>query len=170
MIDLMPGDVFCTQNPQSLGKAIRFIESTKSEDAAAEYSHAGIILDSTGKTLEAIWHIESQNIFEAYKGDKVLIARWSGMTPANFQQGYNAIKDEIGMCYPYYRLFLSLLGLARLIHFKGTVCSELTQRFLINANAVTLSGKNFWGVTPDNLADEWRISKYFTINFEGDLP
>jgi hypothetical protein len=164
---LQAGDVFCTSNPQSLGKAIRFIESTRSADEKAEYSHAGIIIDANGKTLEAIWHIESQMLWDAYKGEKVLIARWSGMTPEAFQKGYDVVKSEIGMTYPYYRLLLSLFGLARIIHFKGTVCSELAQRFLINAGVITLSGQNYWGVTPDDLADEWKISKYFSIVFEG---
>ena len=41
--------------------------------------------------------------------------------------------------------------------------------FLINAGAEILAGKNYWGVTPDNLVDEWRISKYFDIIFEGEL-
>ena len=170
-IVLQPGDVFATRNPQSLGKLITFVEAMRCESKTAEYSHAGIIQDSSGKTLEAVWHIEEQNIFESYKGSKVIIARWQGMTIDNYRKGWDSVKGEIGMTYPYYRLLLHLVGLARWIHLgSDTVCSELAEKFLINAGyTMGLAKKNWWGLTPDELADEWRISKYIDVIFEGEI-
>jgi len=170
-IQLQQGDVFATKNPQSLGKAITFMEALRNESGSAEYSHAGIIMNEKGCTFEAVWHIEEQNLFEAYKGDKVIIARWTGMNPDNFQKGWDAVKGELGMTYPYSRLFLHLIGLARWIHLgKDTVCSELAEKFLINAGAIMIAGKNWWGLTPQELVDEWRVSKYFNIIYEDVLP
>ena len=166
---ILPGDVFGTRNPQSLGRAIICVEAWKAEALCAEYSHAGIILNSAGATFEAVWHIETQNIFEAYKGQRVIIARWHGMCPDAFAKGWSAVKDEAGMTYPYCRLALHLLGLAKWIHFgKGTVCSELAEKFLINAGyTMGLAGRNWWGLSPQELVDEWRISNYINVIYEG---
>jgi len=167
-IQLKSGDVFATKNPQSLGKIITFFEAMRDESKTAEYSHSGIILDYQGTTFEAVWHIERQNLFKDYKGSKVIIARWTGMTIQSFNLGFSMVKGEEGMTYPYYRLFLHLIGLASFIHLgSNTVCSELADKFLINAGAVMMEGKNWWGRTPQELVDEWNISKYFTIVFEG---
>lgn len=169
MTILQPGDVFASRNPQSLGKAITWIEKLRSHDNAAEYGHTGIIIKPDGTTLEAVGSITTQDLFKAYAGDKVLIARWTGMTPEAYQKGFDAIKCHIGTIYPYYRLLMQALGLGKWIHFKTPVCSELTEKFLISAGAVTIGGKNWWGLNPDDLVDEWRISKYFEIVYEGTL-
>ena len=168
MINLQQGDIFATQNPQSLGKIITLFEAARDESGKAEYSHAGIILDDKGTTFEAVWHIEKQNLLTDYKGSKVIIARWTGMNQLTFDKGWNSVRSEEGMTYPYYRLFLHMLGLARWIHLgSDTVCSELAEKFLINAGAIMIAGKNWWGLTPQELVDEWRISKYFEVIFEG---
>lgn len=167
-IELKRGDVFASSNPQSLGVLIRLMQKIRARDRAAVYSHTGIIQDSFGRTLEAVMTITEQNLFEAYKGDKVLIARWVGMDMEAYQKGYAAIKHQIGRRYPFQRLFWHLLGVSRWVHvFKTPVCSELTEMFLYNAGAVTMSGGNFWGLNPDDLVDEWRVSKHFEIVFEG---
>ena len=166
-IILQPGDVFCTENPQGLGTLIKIAEEFRNESGTAIYTHSGIIIDSKGTTFEALWHIAEQNIFEAYKGQKVLIARWSGMMPDAFQKGFDSVKDELGRTYPYYRLLMYLIGMEKWIHFKTPVCSELTEKFLENAGAMMIAGTNWWGITPDELATEWRISKYFNVIYEG---
>lgn len=166
-MQLQPGDIFASSNPQMLGRLIDFIETIKSRDNDAEYGHTGIIIKEDGTTVEALWSIGTQNLFNDYKGQKVVIARWTGMTPESYQKGFDAIKGHIGSTYPYYRLLLHALGISKIIHFKTPVCSELTQKFLINAGATTISGKTFWGLTPDDLIDEWRISRHFDILHEG---
>ena len=167
MIALQPGDVFATRNPQGLGKAICLAESIKSEDGEATYGHTGIIIDSSGTTFEALWTIKRQNLFEAYAGNQVLIARWTGMTLQAFQKGFDAVKVQEGRTYPFYRLLLHLVGLGKIHIENQEVCSEITEHFLIAAGAITLGGCNWYGLTPDNLADEWRISKYFDVLWEG---
>jgi hypothetical protein len=172
MLILQPGDIFATRALTFLGKSIRFIERLKAESITSEYNHAGIILDSSGKTFEALWHIENQNLFDEYKGCEVIIARWKGMTPEAFKKGYIAVLPEQGMMYPFYRIGLHFLGLAKFIHFGlDTVCSELTEKFLVNAGFCEgFGGKNWWGLSPEELADEWKQSKWFDIIFEGILP
>lgn len=171
MIDLRPGDGFATKNPQSLGKVISFIEALKAPSKRANYTHAGIITSFTGQTLEAVWHIEQQNLFKAYAGEKVIIFRWIGMTPENYLKGWSAVKDEIGMTYPYMRLGLHLFGLAKFVHFgTDTVCSELFEKFILSAGAIMTEGSNWWGCSPQEIVDEVRISKYFDVIFEGVLP
>jgi hypothetical protein len=167
-IIISPGDVFGTSNPQGLGRPICLAESLKSQDGKAEYGHTGILTNIHADTIEALWSIKSQNFFEAYKGQKAIIARWTGMNPGAYQRGYEAIKPQIGRWYPVHRLILHFLGLAKFVHFLNIpVCSELTAMFLIKAGAPTIAGDNCWGITPDNLVDEWRISKHFDIVFEG---
>ena len=166
-IELNRGDVFASSNPQSLGRMINFVQRLKSKDNESTYGHTGIIVDGCGTTIEAVWKIETQNLFEDYKGQKVLIARWKGMDKDNFLKGFGAITEHFGATYPYYRLFMHALGIGKFIHFKTPVCSEFTQKFLVSCGAKTLAGNNWWGINPDDLVDEWRISEHFDIIFEG---
>jgi hypothetical protein len=168
-ISLQSGDVFASRNPQGLGTAILLAEKMKSLDGEAFYTHTGIITDSIGTTFEALWTIKRQNLFDAYKGEQVIIARFIDMTPEAFERGFNAVKAQEGRPYPFYRMFLMLFGLGKL-HIDGQeVCSEGTAKFLIYAGAIMICGKNPYGMTPDNHVDEWRISKYFDVIFEGEL-
>jgi hypothetical protein len=167
---LLPGDVFATKNPNGLGKAICLAQMVKSPDGQAEYGHTGIIQSVKGKTLEAVWTIAEQNLFASYRGNKVLIARYNKLDIDSLNRAFNEILPLKGRTYPFHRLALHALGLARWVHWlKTPVCSELTAMFLINAGASLLEGKNYWGVTPDQLVDEWRISKHFDIIYEGVL-
>jgi hypothetical protein len=168
-IVLKPGDVFASRNPQGLGSMILLTQKMKSLDGEAEYGHTGIIIDEAGTTFEALWTIKRQNLFEAYKGNKILIARWQGMTMNAFWKGFNAVAGQEGRPYPFYRLFLMLIGLGKVRVPDQEVCSEITTHMLVAAGADVLSGDNWCGVTPDNLVDEWRISKYFDVIFEGIL-
>lgn len=170
-IELKPGDVFATRNPNGLGSLIIEAQKRKSQDGQAEYGHTGIIQNSQGKTLEAVWTIAEQNLFEAYKGDRVLIARFAGSENTwSLVKGFDAVNPLKKRVYPFHRLLLHAIGLARWVHWiKTPVCSELTAMFLINAGVPMSCGKNYWGVTPDNLVDEWRISKHFDIVFEGEI-
>jgi hypothetical protein len=168
-IDLRPGDVFASRNPQGLGSMILLAQKMKSADGEAEYGHTGVILTPEGTTFEALWTIRRQSLFEAYKGQQVLVARHEDMSPEAFQGGFQAVLPQEGRPYPLYRLVLHLFGLGK-VHVEGQeVCSEITAHFLVSAGATTLGGKNWFGITPDNLVDEWRISKHFEIVFEGTL-
>jgi len=54
MIDLKPGDIFVSENPSPF---LRFFimkaQKVISFDGHAKYGHAGIIVDSDGKTFES---------------------------------------------------------------------------------------------------------------------
>lgn len=169
-IELKLGDIFATRNPQGLGKAILLMQDVKSQDGKSDYGHTGIITSSSGDTFEALWTIKEQKLFEAYKGSQVLVARWDGMTLEAFNQGFSEVSKMKDRMYPWYRLVWHALGLARWVHFlKTPVCSEITAHFLLHAGATCIYGENYWGITPDNLVDEWRISKHFNTVFEGVL-
>jgi hypothetical protein len=169
-LDLRPGDVFGTNLNGLFGWAIKKGQAVKSNDCHAGYSHNGIILSPQGQTFEALWTIKRQNLFEAYNGTEVIIARWTGMTPENFANGFSAVSCQEGRLYPGFRLILHLLNAAKIhVGNQRMVCSENTAYFLINAGAKMMCGQNPYGVTPDNNVDEWRISRYFDIIFEGKL-
>lgn len=165
---LRPGDVFASANPQALGRVINIVQRMYSDDGHSEYGHAGIILDSSGNTFEALWTIKRSHI-EAYTGKKFLVARWKGMNQYLFAKGFSKVVIQEGQWYPVARLFLHLLHLPK-VHIRNReVCSELACHFLIAAGAVMRSGANWFGVTPDELVDEWRISRHFDIIYEGIL-
>lgn len=173
-IRLLPGDEFVTKNPMALGVAINIVQKATSVDNESTYTHAGIITEADGTTLESLWTVNSQNIWEAYSGEKVLIARNINMTPAVFAAGFAKIKKHIGQWYPVPRLFLHLLHIAKWVHWDHVVCSELVAKFETGcatflADADKTSGflHNWYGVNPDDLTDRWRLGRYYDIVFEG---
>lgn len=168
-IVLKPGDVFASSLPGALGWLIRLGEKAQADDNEASYSHTGIILDSQGTTFEALWTVRRQNLFEAYRNGTVLIARYKGMDLPAFNRGYKTVKTQEGKIYPAWRLFLHALNIGKLHVVNRQVCSELTALFLIAAGAQTLGGRNCYGITPDELVDEWRISKHFDVIYEGKI-
>jgi len=170
---LCPGDEFATKNPMALGMAINFVQKAKSVDNESEYSHTGIITDSYGATIEALWTVKAQNIWDAYRGEKVLIVRNIEMTLPVYVAGAVNIRKHIGQWYPAHRFLFHLLGVAKWIHWDRIVCSELTAKF--EAGCAEYLGpdrgsgfmRNYYGVNPDNLVDRWKISRFFNVVFEG---
>jgi len=157
----------------ALGSLINICQAARAVDNESQYSHTGIITDSRGTTLEALWTVSAQNIWDAYAGNRVLIVRNINMTPPVFAAGFEKIRKHIGQWYPVHRLLLHFLGIAKWIHWKRIVCSELTAKF--EAGCAEYLGpdktagflRNYYGVNPDNLTDRWRESRYYTTVFEG---
>lgn len=172
---LLPGDEFATKNPMALGAAINIVQKAKSVDNESEYTHTGIITAADGTTLEALRSVKSQNLWEAYRGEKVLIVRNINMNPEVFDAGYEKIRKHIGQWYPALRMVLHLLHCAKWVHWNHVVCSELTAKFEAGCAEYleTISQKNtgymrnWYGINPDDLSDRWRISRYYNIVFEG---
>jgi len=164
-LTLKPGYVFASHSNAFLGKAIRLVERIKSRDNEASYNHTGIILAETGRAIEALTTIKETNFYDEYRGQKVLIVNWRYMSETGFKQGYEAIRETTGSWYPWPRFVLFLVGMAKFIHWKTPVCSELTARFLDAAG----DRRNYWGINPDDLVDEWRISKHYDVIYEGVL-
>jgi hypothetical protein len=157
----------------ALGFAINFVQKAKAVDNHSEYSHTGIITGADGATLEALWSVKSQNLWEAYAGNQILIVRNVNMLEPVYAAGIEKIRKHIGQWYPVHRLLLHLIGAAKWIHWDRLVCSELTAKFEVGCSEYLgpdrTSGflRNYYGVNPDNLVDRWLISRYYTIVFEG---
>jgi len=166
-MDLQPGDIFLTRNPMALGKAINWIQRIKSNDNESIYSHAGIITTDSGMTLEALWTIKSQNLFDAYEGSRVMIGRNTRMTKDRYIKGIKTVRPFTGRRYPFHRLFLHLIpGASKYINTgRFLVCSELVDKFLFEAGIE----KQYRGRNPDNIADMIRDWKKWETVFEGDI-
>lgn len=157
----------------ALGKMINIVQQIKAYDNQSEYTHTGIIVDPHGATLEALWTVKTQNLFDAYKGQKVLIVRNIHMTLPVFIAGLAKIRPHIGQWYPIHRLLLYLIGVAKWIHWDGIVCSELAAKFetgcaeYLGDDDASGFMRNHYGVNPNHLAGRWAISRFYQTVFEG---
>ena len=166
-IKLKKGDFFLSRNPMMLGRVINLNQKFWSKDNKSKYSHAGIILDEYGTTLESLWTVKSQNLFEGYKDTEILIARHDQMNVETFKKGYDGIKHHIGQWYPGYRLPLMIFPpLAKYIHFGRVVCSELDYKFGTKAG---LFNHKWYGKTPDDVHDMIKYERDWNIIFEGKV-
>lgn len=165
---LKPGDFFAVRGTGLISKLINFFQRFWSKDNESIYSHAGLILDAAGTTLEALdkGTLASQNLFEAYKGHQILIARYDHLTPALHRVALEALKEEFeGEEYPFYRILLHIFGPLAKLHFLGRgVCSEVVAYYLWKVGA---RHKQWAGTNPDTLADEWVRWRDFTVVFQG---
>ncbi len=168
-IEIIRGDLFATRNPMLLGRGINLFQRIWSHDNKSEYSHTGFLRDSAGTTFESNWHIESQNLFKAYKGKNVLIARNIKMTPEAYKNGWDAVKHLEGKLYPVWRLAFHIIPVfAKYINiFKKPVCSELDAWFLY---AGGLRHSQYMGTNVDTLVDEWKNYSNYRIIYMGVLP
>ena len=164
MVELKPGDFFCTDGTGGLSRVITWFERMRAKDGRAEFCHCGTIIDSVGKTIESLATIRYGHISD-YAGRKVLIGRWRGMTPQGHAEGVKAISDDIGQIYPFWRLPLHALGIAWISSGKFQVCSERVAQHLIVAGFDDI-GK--WeGQNPDDIADMIRRWRDVEIVFDG---
>lgn len=170
-VSLLPGDFFGTSNPSAvLGKMIEVSEKYNSRDNEAVYTHSGVIINSLGDTVESLWTVSGQNIWKAYAGQQVIIARWNHLNPNVWENVYlETILPRMGQSYPWWRLPLHLVPpLAKYIAFKSSklVCSEFVA--LIEYK---MMARHRWytGTNPDTLADEWKRWKGFSVVAEGLL-
>lgn len=160
---LQPGDQFGAKTAGFVPDAIITIEHIYSPDHEADKSHVGVLVDEKGKTFEARWKIGHYNLAD-YKGCEIVIARHIFMNDERFAAGYRAILKYDGKRYPWWRLGLHLFGLADNLHrIDRPVCSEANGKFEVGAGL----RQDCWGLTPDNLCDEWHSSKYYQVIFEG---
>jgi hypothetical protein len=160
---LQAGDCFVVRGDTSLSYLIRVFGNFWSSDGECSFNHAGIILDEEGNTFESLNRIDHYNL-EQYKGKQIMIVRHNKMNFDLFCKGLASIIHLDGVRYPWWRLAVHLVHLARFFNRSGIpVCSELVGMF---ENGAGLR-KVFWGLTPDNLADEWRISKHYNTIYEG---
>lgn len=162
-MQLNKGDIVLSRNPMRLGLAINAVQKFWSVDDASKYSHALIIVNEIGTTLEALWTVKNQNLFEDYKDAELIIGRNSKL---NVEQGLAGISKHKGQWYPFYRLLFMLVPpVGKYLHFGRLVCSELVCKFLNKAGLdIEWHGKN-----PDNIHDMMKNGRDWEIIFEGKL-
>ena len=128
---LRPGDIFLTSNPMALQKAINWVQKVWSKDHKSKYGHAGIITDPSGTTFEALWHVESKNVWDKYGDQRLLIARHACMNTKTFFKGFDRVcTDHNGKFYPFYRLLFHAVPPLAKLSVGNVVCSELAAKFL----------------------------------------
>jgi len=163
---LKPGDIFLTENPMALGRAINAVQRFWSKDHHSVYSHAGIIIDEAGSTYESLWRVRSQNLYEAYKGNNILIARHEHMLPGAFNYAFKYIKqDHDRDFYPFYRLTFHLFPPLAKICTRSVVCSELVAKFLHYLDMFPF----YNGCTPDDLHDHIVWGKGWKKIYKGQV-
>jgi len=161
-----PGDIFVSRNPMFLGRAINTVQKFHSKDKESTYSHSGIIIDERGTTFEALWTNRKQNLFEAYKGKRVLIGRHKDMCPAIAAVGWACVKKYEGKAYAGWRLPLFFIPFAaKFVNTGNGVCSELTMKYLKHCRLAPA----YQGWNPDDIADMIRRWKEYEIIYEGIL-
>jgi hypothetical protein len=139
------------------------VEKWKSLDCEAVYNHAGIVTSEQGDTFESLKKIDHYKLSD-YRGCQILIFRRIEMTDDLFQKGYDSVKKYDGTVYPFWRMPLFLLGIAKWFKLYP-VCSELVMQFECGCGL----RKKWAGYNPDNISDEVHISKFYQIKFEGIL-
>jgi len=165
-IKINPGDIFLTKNPMWLGKAINAMQRVWSKDSRSMYSHAGILINDTGRTYESLWTVKSQPLFKAYAGKEILIARHQDMIPGLFMKSFAHIKKcHDGSFYPFYRLIFHLIPPLAKLSLGNVVCSELVALFLQQAGIMDYHN----GATPDNIHDMVKKHRGWEIVFEGKI-
>ena len=163
-LQLKPGDVFCTHSPTILGQLINFFQKIWEDDNSCSYSHAGFMLDNVN-TFEALWTVHSQNIYEAYKGKYVLIARHEKINDEVFKNAFEQVKHYERNLYPVHRLLLQIIPPLAKLSFGFVVCSELTAKFLYRAYILT-----YWrGMSPSELENILKNWRGWTVIYEGIL-
>ena len=162
-IQLQKGDCFVVKTDGVVSGPIREIETLQDLDGQeAVYNHAGIVVDSNGTTFESLGKIDHYKI-DDYRGEQILVFRRVEMTDELFNKGWDGIKDLDGKIYPAWRMILFMLRIAKWFTRDFPVCSELVFKFEFSSGL----RKAWAGYTPDNIADEVHISKYYNIKYEG---
>lgn len=174
-VQVQTGDTFCSASPWIIGRWIVAVSAWwLSADAHAVYGHSGIITSNDGDTIEALWRVRSRNIYEAFSGQQIVIAR-----PLKDLEGFyvtaidkseavkQIIMDHHKTLYPWWRIPLNLIPpLARKFATKKyVVCSEMTAKF---AWLIGVRHNQYPGTTPDQLSDEFhRWKQQYEIIYEG---
>jgi len=177
---LKPGDIFCVtydpakdeEGPSLLQTVLSFgiqgIETFNDIDGKAQMTHCGMIVSPVGKTFEALWTYRSQNIYQAYGGQPILIGRHRKMSQAKAHMAcYYANERFGGEKYPAWKLPLFAIAPRLIKYLPGKpVCSELVFWSLCRVGLI-----DHWkGVTPSYVADAIRRWREFQVVYEGIMP
>ena len=164
-IKLKPGDIFLTAVPGIIGRGINAIQRIHDKSSHSSYSHAGLVIDPDGTTIESQGRVVNWNIYEKYDGVKVLIARNVAMNAQTFKIGYSAVKHHLGQTYPIYRILYHLFPPIAKLSDERVVCSELVAKFL---HRVELFGY-INGCSPDDIHNHLCWAYGWDIIFNGRI-
>ena len=162
-INLRMLDIFCVSTPDGVGSAIRLAERYGEVDNRAFHTHTGLIVNETGRTIEAL-HRYAYNHLNEYSGQHIIIGRHRRMKRDMALSGIAKLQKYIGKRYPYSRL--PLIGLfprlSKYLYWGKPVCSELS---LLGWHEAGVIG--FWkGVTPAYVADMIRLWRSIEIIYD----
>lgn len=162
--EIKRGDEFAVRGDSWISKAIIFLSKWVSLQNKAEYSHTGIILNTQGQTVEALYNGIKMSSLEAYKGKKIIIVRNTTATDERKEYAIGKVKELVGKHYPYHRIVLHAIGLGKLSPFNEIVCSEVGKWY---QSLAMDDGSRWYGYKPYRLVMDWRISKHYEIVYEG---
>ena len=165
---IQSGDLFLVAGTGDISKGILLFERIWGRDNVSMFSHAGVICTKEGLTLEALPSgFKQGSFFDEYIGKKILLVRPMSVSVDTMNKAFEKFgNDHVGDRYPFGRLILHALGLARFFKSDTDVCSEGV------AELCYLFGirHNRWnGVTPDDLEEEFRNWKCYQIIYDGIL-
>lgn len=131
-VNYEPGDIFLTHSNTFYGWLIRFGERIRDGKAASAWNHAGVIVDSSGTTVEAVGRGVVVSHMSAHPHSVVIDA---GMTPQDREQVVSFAKSCVGAEYGYLDVvsigFRILLRHTPTLHTTDSlICSELAARAL----------------------------------------
>ena len=166
-LDLRPGDGFLVKTGSWIGRRINSVQAFYSKDKQSTYNHCGIIVNSSGVTLEALGKVCHKNIYTTYKKCPILIVRHKKMTQELFDEVYPQIAKHKNDRYPYWRLlFFCIPGMAEHINLsKLLVCSELFTKYFVLCRLM----KKYLGVNVDDLHDKIKNSDNWQIIYQDKL-
>ena len=159
-----PGDMFVVEGKAAISGLIRYFSRGLA-------SHAGLITDSFGNTIESLHRIRHAHVAD-YLGQRIVIVR-----PIAFEEKKEeAIKavraNWLNKRYPYWRLLVHAIDsilptFGKINLLKIPVCSELVA--FAGWKMGVRDGDKIWGTNPDDLADEWLFSDKYEIVYRGRL-
>lgn len=150
------GDIFVVEGTRWISKLIRW-------RTGGLFSHAGIVLNGIGQTLEALPEGIVHSTINQYKGQRILIVRPQAEKEA-IEDTLQYVQNKwLGSTYPYWRLIVHLIGFDNWSLLNVPVCSELAAYY-----EKQLGLRNeYWGINPDDLGDEWILSDKHEIIYRG---
>lgn len=187
------GDIGLTENPNGLGKIIKWFQELEGDDAT--FTHAFLVGDMTLTPTngDALIYESNKTInlkpISQYFNKHICIIRHKKMTKKAYKTGIVEVLDNISMIYPWYRLGLiaidtlinwflikiklkPLSKLSCLINFDRPICSELVAQFLLKARLKTLfkKGECWTNINPDDIHDAALSNpKTYEIIFDGKI-
>jgi hypothetical protein len=168
VLNLQRGDFASVSSGTGISKAIRVIEQMNSKRNVADYTHSLVIDDPYGTTIESLGHIR-YNSLDSYIGKEIIILRWDSMTIEKYADGKQAIMDNVGQIYPFWRIPMFIVPVIAKYATtrKFPVCSELAAKMLYHSGLLEYIGR--WeGWDPQDIAD-LRFYKDISVVGKGTL-